>query len=195
VRELSPGGIERFQQRFLDSIAAAAASAALEPPPRAHLHPRTAAGPGDALDQTAQVENNQVSSTVAQGPLRDARFLLLCVNTRNLASLVHVDVSSITVDEYLFRNIYKEYRKVREEHEWSVSMMVPLRARKCAAAIWARLPPAPPMLGSIMSGLISCHAWDRARLYKIVSADFVRVSALVFKAHVVDQASKSKDAG
>ncbi|KAJ4182612.1 hypothetical protein NW759_017118 [Fusarium solani] len=75
------------------------------------------------LSQSSQHENTDAGSTLST--TQDAQYLLLCVNTKNSTVLAHVEVGSLTSDQYMFQQIHQEYQRVREEHEWRISMIIP----------------------------------------------------------------------
>lgn len=148
VKELVPGGIARFQQRFRESTAAAAVErsdqgnstgpASTHPvaPPQAHVRSagqeRTQlAGPltqhtfdhiPDQLNKrTGGTQGVEMRYTWALNP----RYLLLCVNTKRLTTLVHIDLTLVNHDQTLCRQIRHHYQETRQLYEWRLSMLVP----------------------------------------------------------------------
>ncbi|KAM5357009.1 hypothetical protein ACJZ2D_016704 [Fusarium nematophilum] len=58
----------------------------------------------------------------------EPKYLLVCVNTkRGLAKLEHIDVSSVTNDQFLFDEIRRVYCSVRRGHEWDIAGLLPSR--------------------------------------------------------------------
>jgi hypothetical protein len=55
------------------------------------------------------------------------QYLLLCVNTKRLIALEHIDVTPFRNDEYLFNDIREGYNRVRRQNEWNLSHLVPSR--------------------------------------------------------------------
>lgn len=189
IKEQSPGGIQRFRQRLLNSTTAVREKSQEQysptrpaHPPRAHLNPST--NPAQARteapqslphyrsSQPPQLQNSQSDSTIF---LTDnPHYLLLCVNTRNSTALVHIDVSSLTSEQYMFQRICQEYQRIRDEHGWGISKAIPLCIHSASNAISARLPELPNFL-SFFSRFT--HKFSQIRIHKISSGDFVRVSS------------------
>ena len=105
----------------------------------------------------------------------DPQYLLLCVNTKNSTALVHVEVGSLSSDQYLFHHIPQEYQRVRSEHEWRISLLIPSWIHKLLHSISARLPKLPSSPARILFLPIISNALAKLHLHKIVSGDFVQV--------------------
>ncbi|QKX54876.1 uncharacterized protein TRUGW13939_01966 [Talaromyces rugulosus] len=160
VRELSPGGIERFRQRLIKSVAAVRSRPQPSPnsneitlPPKAQLR-SSRNGPQPSLPQSLHRISSEFANTEAHRnaseprnlhALGDPQYLLVCVNTKNSTALVHVDVSSIGSDEFLFQNISSGYKSVRRAHEWRFALLVP------------------PLFQLIPIGEESCPRWFKTR--------------------------------
>lgn len=188
VRELSPGGFQRFRQRLFNSAIAVRTKSHEQPsstkpgrPPQAHLNPSTGSTqaraeaqhsiPNYQPSQSSQLGNNQSDSIIFQ--THDPHYLLLCVNTKNSTVVVHIDVSSFSSDQYLFQQIRQEYRRIRDEHEWGISKTIPTCVRNALNRISARLPKLPSLPSSLRFFSMLSHALHRTRIHKVSSGDFV----------------------
>ncbi|KAJ6028867.1 hypothetical protein N7540_004443 [Penicillium herquei] len=188
VRELSAGGLERFRRRLLNSVAAVGTqsqnppgSIRLEPPPQAHLNTGLSSNlpiqnrvPHHLSSPSTQLEDTQAGSATSQN--HDPQFVLLCMNTKNSTVLVHIEVSSLTNDQYFFQQMYQEYRRVREKHEFSFSMIVPLWIRNFFCAVSTRLSRLLSLSRLFHFPSILRPTLPEMRLFKIASGDFVRFS-------------------
>lgn len=139
VRELSPGGIERFRRRISAfgiwmRSPGESPTMFLRPPRQALLAPATdvAFQSGNSTHPEAQLseppqlaDHNRTRHAATQPRDSDPQYLLLCVNTKSSTSLAHIDVRSFTSDQYLFQEIRESYRRIREENEWKISMIIP----------------------------------------------------------------------
>ncbi len=83
-----------------------------------------------------------------------------------IAVLAHVEVGSFSSDQFLFREIRNAYEQVMKDRGWRIGMLLPQRLRNALSG-------APKLLSRIFQAVSSIH------LYKIASADFVRVSLLL----------------
>lgn len=168
VREIRPGAAQRLQSTLRQSAAAAAQSSSsqsvLTVPPQAHL---SLAGDDQNLQTDEQASNslplpsslinpNAIISTTAvpHNQAITCQYLLLCVNTKRLRTLEHIDVASFGNDQYLFKAIRDCYEHIRKAHEWKLSMLIPS---------WIHIP----------SWLITCV--DDLTFSVPKSANFVRV--------------------
>lgn len=184
--------MDRFQHRLFNSIAtiktrsqsSSSGSTILVPPPQAHLNLSRSStisssnaaqhnAQPDRHSRFSQVNDNQAASTISG--VQTSQFLLLCVNTRSLAALVHVEVGPFTTDQYMFQQILQEYQKVRGGHEWNISMACPSWARNILNSISKSLPRSPSFLACFSWPRLLLSALSEMRLYKIHSGDFVRV--------------------
>ena len=139
MRELVPGGLERLQESLRRSAAnirtrVQQGSSNLPPgvpavPAQAHI--RTVSGnPGGVASQTPTTSlppTNTYAQPLGTSPAQqsDIQYLLLCLNTKRLTTLVHVEVGALTNDEYLFREIRTAYAEARRHHEWRISKLFP----------------------------------------------------------------------
>lgn len=155
VKELSPGGIHRFRQRFAkdglarlltpsdpmtnqDTTVGDDSRGGISAPPPAHLR--------SGRDQSTSSSQNSGSSSSQsrQGPsapINDAsgsekvalppgqqetpQYLLLCVNQKSLPVLDHIDCSSFRNDQYLFQQISGRYRTIRDGSAWRIPLLFP----------------------------------------------------------------------
>ncbi|KAL3444255.1 hypothetical protein BJX65DRAFT_311033 [Aspergillus insuetus] len=184
VKEILPGGLNKFRARLLASVNAvrdrsqhSASSGTLQAPPQAHLssspNARFACSSvvrnGTPASYTPQQGRGVTSQLESAAPdPEDNKFLLLCINTKTSTVLENIEVGSFGNDEFLFRAISQEYRRVREEHEFKIIDIVPLWAGKLIRNVSRRLPHfvrIPQALRYYVGGI---------SLYKIHSGDFVR---------------------
>ena len=70
---------------------------------------------GSGRQQTVQTDNMGAG----------ARYLLLCVNTRNLTKLLHVDLRYIENDQFLFDGIRRRYWEARRHNSWHYGLLTP----------------------------------------------------------------------
>lgn len=146
VKELIPDGSERLQAALRQSAAEAAAHtsssqagpAALQP---AHLPSngqqgsvtghQTARSQPSTLHLGSPISASHPSTAaapLAQPPV--SQYLSLCVNTKRSRALEHVEVTSLTNDEYLFQAIRQAYENIRHAHTWSpIQTWVPIPKR------------------------------------------------------------------
>lgn len=155
VKELGPGGIQRFRQRFAkdglarllghsdpmtdqDSTAGKDSRSGISAPPPAHLRAErgqstsSTQSPGPSNSQSgkgpsAPVNDTSGSEEVALPPGQQdtPQFLLLCVNQKSLPVLNHIDCSSFANDQYLFQQILGRYRTIREGSAWRIPLLFP----------------------------------------------------------------------
>jgi len=142
VKELLPGGIERFKQRLLEAAAAIRrraqsstdrASLPASPPP-AHLIFPNQTSPGSAGLRDRESNHSLSTQSVFQSIVtqsqtlavpRNLRYVLLCVNTKRLKALTQVEVGFFQNDEFLFRGIREAYMRIRRPNEWKLSKSLP----------------------------------------------------------------------
>lgn len=103
-------------------------------PPEAHLSPL---GQRNSQAHGQPARSSQSSESVEQrtshetsmnrtmtGPIR-SKHLIVCINTkRGLVTPQHIDVSSVTNDQYLFESIKTAYSEVRREQEWNLASLL-----------------------------------------------------------------------
>ena len=196
VKELSDGGIERFRQRLLRSIAAvkthpsSTPASTLQPPPQAHLSPTSGSntpssvpskaghGQHSGPSQSTQPGHAQVSGTGPQDP--HSRFLLLCISTNNSTTLVHIEIGSLTNDQYLFQKVDEEYRRVRDKHTFGLSRVIPLQVRRFFTGLSTRFHSLTSMPNHLNFGFLSRIAMPELAIFKVSSGDFVRVGFFPF---------------
>jgi hypothetical protein len=107
------------------------------PPQQAHLSPTSRS--------QYHYSTNNISDTVAarpevgshnsatsgpktsnlMGDIRALQYILLCVNTKRLIVLEHIDVTGLKNDQYVFKEIRAVYKLIRERHEWNLSQLFP----------------------------------------------------------------------
>lgn len=195
IKELSPGGARRFQQKVLDCVATVSSgqenpsSSSSEPryPPKAHAkdnrrsaRSRKDSWPLPMLPRRPQQSPSSGSAPRVQDPQppQEPQYLLLCVNTRSSTTLLHVEVSDFTNDQYLFQEVQQAYHRARENHEWRASMVVPTWLRKSicwASQILSKIAPFPDSFK--LFSVRSSWVFRSMSLHRIGSADFVRVCA------------------
>ncbi|KAI1330599.1 hypothetical protein F5Y16DRAFT_338820 [Xylariaceae sp. FL0255] len=84
-----------------------------------------------------------------------------------------MEVGCLSNDQYLFRRISHEYEKIRRDHEWRLSLVMPQSVSdffdRYVSKNW-------PSLSSYGSNLLTklCNALAKARVHTIASGDFVR---------------------
>jgi hypothetical protein len=194
VRELSPGGIGRFQSR-LTSCAAAVNSQVPNrtvynyptAPPQAHLgsnnneaqRSHTNSPPSESSHRGYFHSANPLSRTQEQEAPGDHQYLLLCVNTKNSTTLLHINVSNFGNDQYLFEDISREYKNIRRKQEWKMSFLIPDWAETLFNKILALLPKHTSLSSWLYLPALSI-TFHEPQLYKVSSADFVRVYTQVF---------------
>ena len=138
VNEISPGAAHRLQSSLRQSAATASQSSlgsGLTAPPPVHLSPEYG---GQGLLVNEQSSNSRYrsssivgldtatsSSTVLQNQTTTCQYLLLCINTKRLKTLEHIDVVPSGNDQYLFRDIRDRYKHIRKAHEWNLGMLMP----------------------------------------------------------------------
>lgn len=76
--------------------------------------------PGDILTGPGLQETFQTDDMGAV-----PRYLLLCVNTRNLTKLLHVDLRYIGNDQFLFDSIRRRYWEARRHDSWHYGLLTP----------------------------------------------------------------------
>jgi hypothetical protein len=96
------------------------------------------------------------------------QYVLLCINTKRVKTLAHIEVGSVQNDQYLFSNIRESYQQIRRGNEWRFSMLTPALVKRLTQRfpMWLAFPP-------------QFAAWvDGTRIHTPRSADFIRVSRL-----------------
>lgn len=158
------------------------------PPPQVHLNPNSStyvgsgkiAQPNETTDwsRDTRIESGQRDGVTSHN--QDAQFVLVCINTKNSTALIHLEVSSLTNDQYFFQQMYQEYTELRRKHEFNLSMIIPLwihDSLQAASALIPRLPSLPwrfQFPSTLLPTLPEMH------LSKITSGDFVRVGTYDF---------------
>lgn len=146
VRELRPGGVQSFKNELVTSVTGTWRQALLigsgarsgglpTSPPRAYFTigsgPSSTAllpfqgqigFPGPSGGMTDESDLQRMQNEMADNT---PRYLLLCVNTRNLTKLLHVDLSDIQSDELLFDGIRREYWQSRRYDSWHYGLLMP----------------------------------------------------------------------
>jgi hypothetical protein len=160
-------------------------SSRLERPPQARLNIRSSLSmpsqntvhqevePHHCSSQSVQGEDIQACSTTSRN--EDSQFVLLCMNKKGSTVLVHVEVSSLTNDQYFFQQIYQEYQTLRREHGFRLSMIFPLRVYNFLRAISIWLPRLPSLSRRFQFPSIPFPNLPEMHILKIESGDFVRV--------------------
>jgi hypothetical protein len=148
VNELKPGGLENFKKQLIASLAVpqrqipvqsgGSSVGSLTIPQRAHVagssggeasnlppvpdqtRPSRRPPPRDIETGSAGQWNNATHDLGI-----DPRYLLLCVNTRNLTKLLHVDLRHIGNDQVLFDSIRRSYWEARRGNSWHYGLLTP----------------------------------------------------------------------
>ncbi|UQC78860.1 uncharacterized protein CLUP02_04339 [Colletotrichum lupini] len=145
TKELKPGGVQRFRQRFVkdglatlitssDSTTVQNSTADQDsrsgvslPPPAHSLSERSRSSSSRQNSGSGTFSSRPGSSTPVSETLRSEevafhpeeqnppQYLLLCVNLKSLPVLKHIDCSSFWNDQYLFQHILERYQTIREE--------------------------------------------------------------------------------
>ncbi|KAF9880770.1 hypothetical protein CkaCkLH20_01812 [Colletotrichum karsti] len=143
VREISPGGLQRFRQRLashgLSNIIAASAPSefpdGLSPPPSAYLgtaRSRSVTSQNSGLTSSRRsslsTQPTSLSWSEDEAPPEDEQtipqYLLLCVNQKSLPELIHINCRPFHNDQYLCQQILKEYQITRDKSTWRPSLLV-----------------------------------------------------------------------
>lgn len=128
-----------------------------------HSTPRLVAQPGNTSPEKMAIEI-----------CGDPEYILLCINTKNSTALAHIETSLLSSDQYLFRQIFDEYQRVRRVNEWRVSSIIPSWVKTSLHWISTRVPSPPSRIGWLLSPLSLRNIWRGLHLHKITSGDFVR---------------------
>ena len=137
LREMLNSAASAIRQRYPDPNASGANSVGVPPP----VHQGTAGrrqqleqgsirilpslSPGGNDTRTMPYQRATLPTATS-----DPKYLLLCINTkRGLVKPEHVDVSSITNDQFLFQNIERAYRAARRCNDWDLGMLFPRPAQ------------------------------------------------------------------
>ena len=134
VRELKPGGVESFKRKLASLQERPQNPATTEPsapgvhraPPRAYFPGIfTSSNPGVPLapgNQDIESPENVIlqSDPQTRNGLEleegQSRYLLLCINTRTLPTLHHIDFMDIYDGQSLFASIRDKYWRMIEHH-------------------------------------------------------------------------------
>ena len=146
VKELKHGGLEKFQRQLATSLVGPQGQIIAGPsvmstglptiPQRAYV---TGDSGGDvsnlpsAPDQTGpqdwlrdiRMGSNQQEVVQSGNLVPLPRYLLLCVNTRSLTELLHVDLRYIENDQFLFDSIRRRYWEARRHNSWHYGLLTP----------------------------------------------------------------------
>jgi len=142
VKELRSGAALNLQTRLRQAAAAVRrpqhGSSYPVRPPQAHLlplygpqtnlsghpassgPPHTAGATGSHPNFTTAGSGAVVNIPVIAQPLR---YVLLCVNTRRLRVLEHINVTTVTADESLFDLLRERYNLARKSHNWQLPVL------------------------------------------------------------------------
>lgn len=155
VKELSPGGVQRFRQRFAkdglarllgvsyamtdqDMTAGDNPRSGISVPPPVHLRSErgqstsSTQSPGPSNSPSGKGPSAPVNDTsgseevaLSPGPQNTPQYLLLCINQKSLPVLDHIYCSSFGNDQYLFQQISGRYRTIREGSAWRIPFLFP----------------------------------------------------------------------
>jgi hypothetical protein len=125
--------------------------------------------------QPTSTQHENTPSYITSLNYQSSKFLLLCVNTKQLAVLSHVDVSSLINDQYLFEQILREYHNGRGNPGFNVLSKVPQWLCKSLDVLLTRIPDL-QCLSRFLSLFPFLRQICQMRLYKIESGDYVQVN-------------------
>ena len=157
VKELKSGGIERLQKQFAASLA--------KPQGQMLAGSDTTSAGLPMMPQLAYVTGSSGGGTSSSAPVPDRtsrrdstgatrpgsaqqqnaeandlggmpRYLLLCVNTRNLTKLHHVDLTYAENDQLLFDGIRRRYWEARRLDSWHYGLLPPQWLADRMPAAW-----------------------------------------------------------
>lgn len=184
VKELSPGGVDRFWRTIVNCASVARSRTPdpivpcdhPNPPAQAHLSNVVASA---APKTISRLPNTQAMRTLSQdpniNPPGDPQYLLVCINAKHSTILDHIEVGCQSNDEYMFRQIHDAYHRIRTVNEWRVSLLIPSWLCHLFHGISMRLPRIPSLLNRLKYLSLLQNVLGQTSLYKIASADFVRV--------------------
>lgn len=190
VKELSPGGVDRFRRRIVDYASTARGQTQdsiipcdqPNPPAQAHLSSSTAMSPSQST--TTGPTGIQAMRTLSQGPNinppGDPQYLIVCINAKRSTVHRHIEVSCHSNDQYMFREIKEAYDQIRLENQWKVSLLIPPWVYHSFNAISTRLPRISSLLDRLTPFPMAPNTLGQLSLFKIASADFVRVCHTLF---------------
>lgn len=145
VKEIHPGAAQRLQSALRQSAAVAAGSSAQHQSVTLRQPGSTPPTSGQGVNSSQQIPNPGVSpadsanpyagssstgSSLSPNPTSTPQYVLLCVNTKRLKTLEHIEVTSFDNDQYLFQAIREAYQRIRKAHQWNISMLLPSWIRK-----------------------------------------------------------------
>ena len=135
VKEIYPGAADRLQTKLRQlATTAAGQSPSDQPspsiPPQAHLPPSNSGRSTSPQQQILSGQNQSLanlfsSNTTSQDGSQIRQYLLLCVNTKRLRTLEHIEVTRRTNDQEPFRDIYGIYKQIRKSEDWRLSEFIP----------------------------------------------------------------------
>lgn len=139
VKEVSAGAANDLQQEI--RLCAASTGQSPNAPLQAHTLPSNSRLGGKSQPlQTMPLLNVNPPTAPTGGQIANAlvpnaqglqcnspsrAFVLLCVDAKRLKYLEHIDVTSLKNDQHMFKLIREAYIRVRDQHDWKVSMMLP----------------------------------------------------------------------
>lgn len=150
VKELLPGSAERLQETLRQSAATTAAQSSSSKggpaaPPLTHLssNGQQTTAAGHAPERSSSTPNprdpipasNRSALPIPPGQPTMSQYLLLCVNTKRLRALEHVEVTSLMNDEHLFQANLEAYEHIRDLQTWKpILTWVPIPKQVVASA-------------------------------------------------------------
>jgi len=157
IKELKPGGLDRLQRQLATSLAGPqgqimagfSGMSAVFPtiPQRAYATGGSSGGVSNSPTIPDQVGPRESHGDVGieLGPQQSVqaddidtipRYLLLCINTRNLTQLLHVDLRYIGNDQVLFDSIRRRYWEARRRNSWHYGLLTPRWLTDRMPAAW-----------------------------------------------------------
>ena len=140
VKEIYPGAADRLQTNLRQLATTAAGQSFLDQPSlpfpqQAQLSPSNSRQSTNPQQQGRSGQSRPLADlpsidTASQDSDKAPQFLLLCINTKRLRTLEHIEVTRHNNDEYLFKDIREVYKRTRESEEWRLSEVLPSWAPK-----------------------------------------------------------------
>jgi hypothetical protein len=131
---------------------------------------------GSEASQSSNIANAPAQASAMGNANTTMKYLLLCVNTKDgVAKLEHIDVSTLTNDQYLFNEIREVYKTARQGHDWNLATLLPGNGKipKWIQALISIIPPCNIKFPKWMTG-----ALQDCRLFVPRKMKFVKVSTV-----------------
>jgi hypothetical protein len=125
----------------------------------------------DTPTEQAATQNQNPS----EGQDLPPQYLHLCINRKSVPVMSSIEVGCLHNDQYLFQTIYREYRHVRGQYEWRISLLVPSLVRKLSCTVSAPLARFTSFIVRLNSIQQLFHTISQWHLHSVGSGDFVQV--------------------